>query len=336
MSKITALMSVYNEENNIEETISSILNQSFTDFEFIIVNDGSTDKTEEIIRMFDDKRIRYFSFEENQGVGAALHFGLSKARGEYIAKVDADDISRIDRFEMQLNYLLSNPYIDLVHSYVNYLSNEVSVLNSQRFKHLQSTYLNQIKRLSTPKDFSIAINWFCCIIHSTMMVRSHVATSISYSSDFRTGEDYDFFYRLNKLGCKIDIIPEPLVDVRVSLQSTSVIETDMYVDIIYKIKTEDISEFLLNNSYQYLIWGTGLFGETLFKKLRQRDYSIFGFIDSDRGKWDTQRCGLNTYSPSILRKGKHKVIVASTTGRLEIVEVLKGQNFSFKEDFFVF
>ena len=83
MPKISALMSVYNNEKHIQESIESVLNQSFGDFELIIVNDGSTDATKEIIDSYRDNRIRSFHLEKNVGVGEALRYGVSKQRRIY-------------------------------------------------------------------------------------------------------------------------------------------------------------------------------------------------------------------------------------------------------------
>ena len=101
MPEITALMSVYNGEEFIAETIESILNQTYPDFEFVIVNDGSTDRTKEIIESFKDDRIKLFNLDGNRGVGPALNYGLSKVKNKYVVKVDADDISVPTRFEEQ-------------------------------------------------------------------------------------------------------------------------------------------------------------------------------------------------------------------------------------------
>lgn len=96
-------MSVYNGEKYLREAIDSILNQTFTDFEFIIINDGSTDKTREILESYHDPRIRLFH-QENIGLTKSLNMGLTLAKGQYIARQDADDISLPQRFEIQLKY----------------------------------------------------------------------------------------------------------------------------------------------------------------------------------------------------------------------------------------
>ena len=105
---ISVVMSVYNGEKYLREAIESILGQTFIDFEFIIINDGSTDESAAIISSYNDTRIRLIQ-QENKGLAPALNVGLKVARGKYIARMDADDISLPGRFEKQFNFLESHP-----------------------------------------------------------------------------------------------------------------------------------------------------------------------------------------------------------------------------------
>ena len=107
--KVSVLMSVYNGEKYLREAVESILNQTFRDFEFIIIDDGSTDSTNEIIRSYSDCRIRLLENEENIGLTKSLNKGIDQCRGEYIARMDGDDVSLQQRFSKQLEYLINNP-----------------------------------------------------------------------------------------------------------------------------------------------------------------------------------------------------------------------------------
>lgn len=109
---LSVVMPVYNAEKFVGEAIESILRQTFTDFEFIIVDDGSTDQTPEIVRSFTDERIVIEQLKSNQGVIKAFEHGIYKARGTWIARMDADDVSFPERFSVQLNFL--NHHKDVV------------------------------------------------------------------------------------------------------------------------------------------------------------------------------------------------------------------------------
>lgn len=105
MSKITVLMPVYNGEKYLKEAIDSILKQTYEDYEFLIINDGSTDNTETIIKSYQDRRIVYYKNEQNKGLIYTLNKGLKLAKGEYIARMDADDISLPERFNKQMDFM---------------------------------------------------------------------------------------------------------------------------------------------------------------------------------------------------------------------------------------
>ena len=119
MPKVSVLMSVYNtEENFLREAIKSILNQTYKDFEFLIINDGSTkNNTEQVILSFKDDRIRYIPNERNMGIIASCNKGFDLANGEYIARFDSDDIALPQRLEKEVEFLDKNPDYGLVGSY---------------------------------------------------------------------------------------------------------------------------------------------------------------------------------------------------------------------------
>ena len=113
MPLVSVVMPVYNGEKYLAEAIDSILNQTFTDFEFIIVDDGSTDGSAEIIRTYQerDERVRLLQLERNMGIADARNAGIAVAKGEFIAAMDADDASLPERLEQQVQFLRSHPEI---------------------------------------------------------------------------------------------------------------------------------------------------------------------------------------------------------------------------------
>ena len=111
--EISVLMPVYNGDKFLAKAVNSILNQTFNNFEFIIINDGSTDNSLTILKSFNDKRINIINNTENKGITFALNKGLKSAKGKYIARQDQDDISDPNRFLLQIEYLEKHN-IDLV------------------------------------------------------------------------------------------------------------------------------------------------------------------------------------------------------------------------------
>lgn len=119
--QISIVMPVYNRENLVEFAIESILNQTFIDFEFIIVNDGSTDKTLEKILSFEDNRIKIINNQKNSGIVFSRNIGITSALGNYISMFDSDDIALPNKLEIQYNFLEKNPEFAMVGSWVKWI-----------------------------------------------------------------------------------------------------------------------------------------------------------------------------------------------------------------------
>ncbi len=124
---ISVVMPVYNSEKYLEEAINSILNQTFTDFEFIILNDGSTDKTEDIILSYSDSRILYIKNKTNLQIVKTLNKGIELASGKYIARMDSDDISSPERFEKLIEFMENNHEIDICSTWLETFGNRKKI-----------------------------------------------------------------------------------------------------------------------------------------------------------------------------------------------------------------
>lgn len=337
MPKISVLMSVYNEEKYIKEAIDSVLSQTFTDFEFIIIDDGSTDSTWEIINSYDDARIIKYRFPINQGVGAALNFGLKKVSGKYLAKVDGDDINHLKRFEEQYNYLETHKDIALVDSYIEYFTEDNGTDIDSRSKYLLEIHKNHLDRVTTVEDYKTCIYWFCCLVHSATMFRTKIVKDLGYNKELRICEDYDLFYRINKLRYNIAKVPLKLVRVRITNNSTTVVENLNLINYIYNLK---INEFLNLTKFKkkgVFIWGAGEFGKKVYELLTQQGYKILGFIDSNPSRLTNEIKGTKVYNYSILEDKKDSaIVVASTLGKFEIAEELKRKGFNHLENFLIF
>ncbi len=193
-NKISVILSTYNDESTIQESIQSILNQTYDNFELLIKIDGSSDSTEKIISKFKDKRISVFNSEKNQGLTKSLNFLAERSTGEYIARQDADDISLVNRFEYQINEFEDNKKLDFVTS-------RAMVKNSNRpipkYRHL------------LPHGFSI--KFFNPFIHGTLMVKKLSFETIGgYDERFKYAQDYKLFKDALQKGYKFKTISRPL------------------------------------------------------------------------------------------------------------------------------
>lgn len=190
MIKISIIMPVYNAEKYIYEAIDSILNQTIEDFELIIVNDGSTDNSEEIIKSFNDTRIKYYRNDINRGLIYSLNRAISISTGEYIARMDSDDISLPNRLEEQISYLEKNKDISIVGSWAEIFGKGV------RKKYYKPEILHD----------SIRANMFfrCELVHPSVVYRKTFVDSmkILYDEDYKSCEDYQLWVRaLKKYKC---------------------------------------------------------------------------------------------------------------------------------------
>lgn len=198
-------MPAYNAELYVREAIASILNQTLSDFEFIIYNDGSTDSTDEIIQSFNDDRIVYINNRENKGYLVLLNEGLNIARGRYIARMDADDISSPDRFEQQFNFLESHPNVGICGSWYEFIGEKSGVeRRPERFEEIQ-----------------YHLFYGCPLTHPTIMLRNQFIQQfgLRYDEKYYYAEDHEFFFRAS---FHFEIVNLPLVLLKYRIHSTQV------------------------------------------------------------------------------------------------------------------
>lgn len=208
---ISVVMSVYNGEKYLAEAINSILNQTYQNFEFIIIDDCSTDNSLEILDNYakKDSRIKIIKKDKNIGIEGFiknLNYGISIAKGNYIARMDQDDISMIERFQKQLEFLENNPEISLVGAQINFINENNEIIGER----IGATRHNEIveKITSTIQLF-----------HPVIMFRNYLG--IKYREKFLYCEDYDFYLNFITQGKKLANIDEKLLNYRILESSIS-------------------------------------------------------------------------------------------------------------------
>lgn len=197
---VTVLMGVFNGLPELEQSIRSILAQTFTDFEFLIIDDASTDGSDRLIRQYasHDTRIRLLRNEVNAGLGAVLDQGVREARGELIARMDADDVSVPKRLETQVEFFRKHPDTDIVGSYALDVAQDGAILRQ--------------RRVPTTHEKIAELVWSNPFIHTSVMFRKEsIMKAGSYSAAIRRRQDYDLWFRCVHSGLKLANIPEPLV-----------------------------------------------------------------------------------------------------------------------------
>lgn len=214
--KISVIMAVYNGASYLLDSIASILNQTFRDFEFIIIDDESTDDSLEIIQKFayQDQRIKIIKNKQNSGQTKSLNRGLKIAQGQYIARQDADDFSVRKRLMVQYSYLKNHPEIFLV-------GTSAILINEQGKR------IGHYHREDNPKKLSQILARHNYILHSGIMFCNHPLPFADckrwgvYREKFYYSQDYDFYLRLLTSGKKITNLPNLLIRYRYQKNSLS-------------------------------------------------------------------------------------------------------------------
>jgi glycosyltransferase involved in cell wall biosynthesis len=218
---VTVLMPVYNCELYIKEAIDSILSQTFSDFEFLIIDDASADRTVSIIKSYIDSRIKLIEKPLNTGLINSLNLGLQMAKGIYIARMDGDDISLPNRFAKQVAFLDANQDITVCGSCYTVIGNDTTVQLPEHHDAIKLAFLKGN-----------------CMAHSSIMMRkqSKDALPIVYDSSKETAEDFDLWVRLALQGSLLYNLQEVLFQYRMHNSQVSNRQNLKQMDSVLEIK----------------------------------------------------------------------------------------------------
>ena len=267
--KISVIMPVYNtKEEFLREAVESILNQTYSDFEFIIINDGSTNNAEDVILSYKDERIVYIK-QENQGIVSALNNAWNKASGEYIARMDSDDISMPDRFEKQIKFLETNPEYSLV-------GGQVRVLGTDKIIKLPT----EVELMDLLAD--------CTFIHPSIMFRKadFDRYNLRYSEEAIFAEDYLLYAKAIKY-LKMTNLDDIVLDYRIYSKNTSTANREQRVkssfivqDFILDFMSSDEKErnAFLNLAYKKKVKTYGIIEKIFSLKNLYKNWAKYKLI----------------------------------------------------------
>lgn len=227
---IAVIMPVWNGAAHLGAAIESILKQTAKDFEFLIIDDGSTDGTVAMVESYQDPRIRLIR-QEHAGIVVALNRGVAEARAEWIARMDADDIAYPDRLERQLCLLKRRPGAVLCHTQIRIVGEARYVTPAGRFVRSEGLTL-------------LRLCYQCPIVHPTVMFRKDAFLACGgYLADERHAEDFGLWGRLVQQGSIIGIAT-PLLDLRVHHGSISKQQADVQMELSRRIALRHCREFM--------------------------------------------------------------------------------------------
>ncbi len=223
--KISVLTSVYKGEEFIKAAADSVLNQTYTNFEWIIINDATPDGSIKVLENYSDPRIKIYHNENNIGLAASLNKGWELCKGEYIARVDTDDVCRLDRFKKQLAFMESNKDISVMGSWVNQTGDWTGVW----------------KTPATHEEIKCKLLFNSAMAHPTVFIRKKDFddNGFRYSEELRKIQDYDLWSRaIQKL--KFVNIPEVLLDYRIDIGAKSAEVLKKSNETIYAIRANQL------------------------------------------------------------------------------------------------
>jgi glycosyltransferase involved in cell wall biosynthesis len=274
---ISVIIPIYNAAKYLNTAIKSVLNQTFFDFELLIIDDGSTDNTKEITKGFDDRRIQYF-YQSNQGKSQARNNGINRSKGRFISFLDADDFYYKTKLKCLLDFLNNNPHVGCVAGGVCRISENGQIIFKKK---------HQDNKIITIKDllFGNSIN-----VCSTLIRSDYVKKIKGFDICLKRGEDWDFHYRLALSGCSIvlkkDIVcayrfRQNAIDKTNDLYCSSMIEVtkkmfenEALPDKLKQIKNHALSSTYLRLSARSYASNNMMLGMTNLKKAISYDPTL--------------------------------------------------------------
>lgn len=209
---VSTIMSVYNGDQWLRQAIDSIINQTYKNWEFIIIDDASNATTQNILGQYaNDKRFKIIRQSTQQGLTKNLNTAIDLCAGDLIARMDADDISLPTRFEKQVFYLLSKPSVSAVASYIDMIDETGKPIG----------IWSDDRKATSWQNLKAILPWKNCIAHPTIMIRKTILWEYRYNEEQKHSQDWDLWLRLAADGKIIEKIPEPLLFYRVHADSVT-------------------------------------------------------------------------------------------------------------------
>lgn len=309
---VSVIMTAYNTEEYIDEAIQSILNQTYTNYEFIIIDDGSTDHTLDIIMKYAKKDDRIIVItRKNIGLAQSLNDGVRIARGEYIARMDSDDVCALERFEKQVNYLNEHPDIFMLGSnyYIIY-GNEISEACRKKYAGSQKRGQVQID----DSNVFLSVSESQKFMHASVMLRKEFYEIAGLYEDYMS-EDIEITFRAAAKGLRIAKLEEELYGYRAREESKSYIESrrgqsEGIINTKLSWLISNLDESL--GKVRYYIWGADVSGEVAkdIIECRLKDAQCLGFIDPMKA--GISFCGCEVISPEQLKEKEFDYVFICT------------------------
>ena len=318
--RVAIILPVYNAASTLIEAINSISNQTFTQYELIIVDDGSADSSYElsIKAARRDSRIRVLR-KDHSGLPLTLNIGVSEARAQYIARMDADDLMHPERLSRQMEYLDRYPETDLV-------SCQVELFPEQMVTDGFKRYVDWVHRSLTHDEIFFDLLRESPLPHPSVMFRSKVIDRIGGYRDFDGPEDYDLWIRMAMAGMQFARLPETQLSWRVADTSLSRSSGRYRAEAFRRLSWEFLLHYItrmisqLERSQPLYICGAGRSGRMLYRFLKEHNVTVSGFVDVDPARIGGKTLEVPVYSVAYLDILKEPPFLLFNVGNWGAVE----------------
>jgi glycosyltransferase involved in cell wall biosynthesis len=305
--RISLLVPAHDAALTLSEALASIARQSFTDFECVLVDDGSRDATRELAERQAERDRRFVVVaQQHAGLVAALERGLSECRGEYVARMDADDVMHPERLARQLALLEARPELSAVGSHVRLFPREP--LSPGRLAY--ESWLNSLhSEQEIYRDRFVE----CPVAHPTLFIRKSALQQLRYR-DRGWPEDYDLVLRLLSAGHRIGIVAEPLLEWRDRPDRLSRTHAAYAIERFTACKAEFLASSFLGNGSDYVLWGYGDTGRSLCRALAQHGKRPIAIVELHPGRLGQCIAGAPVVAPERIPALGASPIVVSVAG----------------------
>ncbi len=283
MPKVSVILPFYNAEDTLDMAIRSIIRQSFTDYELVLVNNNSSDGSQAVAEKYcrKDKRLQLVS-EDKSGIVPALLTGFSHCSGEYIARMDADDLCSPDRLKLQADFLDNNPEFGLVSSQVRLFPASTSNMGLWRYVKWQNEILNHENMLV--KCFVESP-----VVHPSIMFRKEIAEKYGYVKQGDFPEDYELFLRWLDKGVVFHKINKILLHWRDSANRLTRTDKRYRQEAFFRVKMDYLVQFLKKNNPAHpeiYVWGAGKYARKRQQLMEKKGIVIKAAYEVDPAKVD--------------------------------------------------
>lgn len=313
MVDVSVLMPCYNVDSTVAETLQSLCGQTHPDFEILAVDDGSSDNTLAILQSHAqrDSRIKVLALP-HQGIIPAMNAGLQACRGEYVARMDADDIALPERLSKQATYLDQHKEVTLVSSLVRGFPAD-SLQEGFRI------YIDWLNSLRTDEDMHREIFIESPLAHPSVMYRREFVMGLGGYQEKGWAEDYDLWLRMTLAGAHFAKLPEVLLEWREHPHRLTRTDSRYSLENFLRAKAHYLMQGPLKDRDAVIIWGAGMNGRRLSKHLLRLSCPLIAFLDIDVNKTGKTRHGISIHTledlPGIWRSYSRPVLLSAVGSR---------------------